>query len=138
MTSDRRPRQHDCSVTEPTAVADSHRFLGLRLNRDRTLDIDVTMVLIGDVDVMSRPHVVTDVDGQVTDDSTTTANEASITDANHRIRHTFLTRNHASRKGNVRADHRVTADLDVGLVEDRCVWKADDTSLAEFGKSPSP
>ena len=110
----------------------------VRLNRDRTLHIEISMVLIGDVDVMSGPHVVADVDSQMTDDSATAADEASITDANHRIRHTFLTRNHASRKGNVRADHRVTADLDLGLVEDRCVWKADDTSLAEFGKSPSP
>ncbi len=42
------------------------------------------MVLVGDVDVVTGPHIVADLDRQVPDDARPAADEASIPDADHR------------------------------------------------------
>ena len=45
---------------------------------NRDIDIVVAMILIGDVNVMTCPHIVTDVDRKVSDNSRTTTDQTTI------------------------------------------------------------
>ncbi len=89
------------------------------------------MVLVGDVHVVTGPDVVFDLDRQVPDDPAPPAEETAIADAHDRIGEARLTRHHPRRQRHVRPDHRVGADVDVALVEDRRWRETDDAALPE-------
>ena len=71
--------KYDASVAKPRSVTDAYRFFRHRLYRDGKSDVFVPMVLIGDVNVVSGPHVITDFDGKMAHDSTALPNQAPIT-----------------------------------------------------------
>ncbi len=120
---------------EPRPVADRHGTLRHHLLGDRQVRVGVAVVLIGDVDVVTGPHVVADHDLQVADDATPLADQASVTDRDHRIAHHLLARHHARRQGDLRSEHRALADVDVLLVEQRVRWEADHTARAETSEA---
>ncbi|MFM8645866.1 MAG: hypothetical protein ACKODN_11845 [Actinomycetota bacterium] len=76
--------------------------------------------------MMSRPHVVADVDRQMADDATTPPDETAVADAHHGRRDALLPGHHARRQSAVRPEHRVVADLDVVLVVDGHPRKRDE------------
>jgi hypothetical protein len=55
------------------------------------------VILIRDVHVVSRPHIVTDFNTEVTDDSTTATDQAPVTNSDHWIGNALLTGHHSSR-----------------------------------------
>ena len=83
------------------------------------------MVLVGDVYVMTGPHIVTDIDSQMTNYAATTANQATIANTYNRVGQALLPRQHPSRKRHILADHRVISNVYVVLVENGCDGKAD-------------
>jgi hypothetical protein len=62
---------------------------------DDLVGILVTVVLIGDVDVGAGVDVVTDLDVEVADDVTASADHAAVADADHRIGDHVLVGHHA-------------------------------------------
>ena len=67
MASDGDPGQNDHMVTEPAAIADEDRGLGLPLARDGLGDILLAVVHVGNAHVVAGPHVVADLDELVAD-----------------------------------------------------------------------
>ena len=54
------------------------------------VEIVVAVVLVGDVHVMTGPHVVPDLDREVADDATAPSDEAPVADAHDgSVRHTW-------------------------------------------------
>ena len=126
MLANRGSWKHDGAVAEPTAITNRHRLLGHRLLRNRDGEILITMVLIGDVHVMTGPNIVTDLNSEVANDSAALADQAAIADRDHWIADAYLIRHHARRQGDVRPQHGSRPNVDVPLVEDRVGRKADD------------
>jgi pantoate--beta-alanine ligase len=137
VTTDPSAGQHHRSVPEPRSVSDDDRAFGHRLFGNGQTDVFVSVVLIGDVDVMARPHIVSDHDLEVPDDATALPDETAVTDPHDSIVQTLLTRDHPGGQSGLRADHGVPTDVDELLVEDRVEREADDAPLAERSE-PSP
>lgn len=108
--------------------------LGLRLQRDRLFDIFVAVALVSYIDMMASPHIVADINREMTDDSRSTTDQTSITNPNNWVRQTFLTRHHACREGDILTDHRLLADLNIFFVEYRRKRKQDNRAFAKFAK----
>jgi hypothetical protein len=53
------------------------------------------MILVSDVNVVSRPHIVANLNTEVTNNSATAPNEAPVSDCDNWIRNAFLTRHHS-------------------------------------------
>ena len=121
-----------CPIHEPSPI--DHRPFGHRLLRDRPVDVLVAVVLVGDVHVVTRPHVVADLDREVPDDAAALADQASVADAHHRVAQALLAGHHARRQRDAGAEHRALADVDVALVEDRVRREADDAAAAEVAE----
>src|SRR5256885_13390570 len=102
---------------EPAPAPDRHRILFGPLIRDGDLDVGIHMVLIGDVHVRTRGHVVADLDRLVTDDVTAATDVAALTDADHDVVLDRLARRHADREAHVGSDQRMGADVDVPFTE---------------------
>src|SRR5262245_12349187 len=79
-------------------------------------DVLVAVVLGDEVDVVARPDVVADVDGQVADEAAAPADQAPVADAHHGVGDTLLPGRHARRERHLRADQGAGADVDVALV----------------------
>ena len=62
VPADRDAAEHDRAVTEPRPDADAHRARRRELPADRLVGILVAVVGVGDVHVMTGPHVVADLD----------------------------------------------------------------------------
>lgn len=105
-------------MSNPGSIADRDSALWLSLTRDRHRDVRVTVILIGDVDVVSRPHVVSDLDREVTHDSAPAPNQTPVSDHDDPVRDAFLARHHPCRQSDVLADQCPRPHVDVPLVED--------------------
>jgi hypothetical protein len=92
------------------------------------------VILISDVHVVSRPHIVTDFNTEVADDSTAATDQAPVADSDHWISNAFLAWHHAGRQRNIRTDQCVRTDVDVLLIEDCGRLPHDETSFAERTK----
>ncbi|SUZ63946.1 uncharacterized protein METZ01_LOCUS16800, partial [marine metagenome] len=68
------------------------------------------VVLIRDVHIHTRVHVVTDVDAVVANDRTAAPDQASIANDHHGISHHLLPRQHSRRQGDLGGNHGVIAD----------------------------
>ena len=95
MLTDVGPRQDHTSSTDPGSFTDDHHLLGLSLHRDGDINSLVSVILIGDVHMVSCPYVIANVYSQVTNNSATTTDKTSIAYSNHRIRQANLSRNHS-------------------------------------------
>jgi hypothetical protein len=95
------------------------------------------MVLIGDVDVMTRPYIVTNINCQVANDSTAPPNQTSVSNTHDRIGQTLLARNHSCREGYMASNHGVSADVDVVLVENCGLREADDAVATKCSEALS-
>ena len=138
MLADVRTWQHDAAVAKPSTVTNRHRSFGHDLHRDRQIEVFVPVILISDVDMVSSPHVVADLDPQVANNPTPLANEAPVADADDRVRDHFLAGHHAGRKGGLGPNHRAFADVDVLLVKERVWRETDDAVLSELAKPFAP
>jgi len=134
VTSDGHARKDHRAVPQPRPGADGDRTLGLGLPRDRRGEILVSVVLVGDVDVVPGPYVVADRDGKVTHDSAVATDQATVPDRHHRRGEALLARHHSCRQRHTGSDEGVATDGDVALVEDRRGRPHDETSLAEGGE----
>ena len=132
------PGQHDGAVAEPRAVADAHRALGHQLHGDRPVEVLVAVVLVGDVDVVARPHVVADLDRQVADDPAAAPDQAAVADAHDGVGHALLAGHHARRQRHVGPDQRAGADVDVALVDEGRRREADHAAVAERAEALAP
>jgi hypothetical protein len=95
------------------------------------------MILIGDVDVMTRPHIMANINCQVANDSATPSDQTPITDTHNWIGETLLARNHSSGKSNMASDHGVGSNMDVLLIENCRLWKANNAVLTECPEAHS-
>lgn len=92
---ERRARKDDDTGTDPTSRADDHRVVAGPLGVHDLLRILIAVVLVGDVDVGARVHVVTDVHLEVADDVAPSADHAAVTNSHDRIGDHLLARHHA-------------------------------------------
>ena len=70
MFSDARSRKNDCPSTQPRTITYGDRSLNLRLLLYRNGYVFITMVLIGDVDMVPSPNIISDVNGEMPNDAT--------------------------------------------------------------------
>lgn len=96
------------------------------------------MVLISDVYVVTRPHVIADFDRKMADYAASLSDEATITDRHHSVGETGLTGHHSRRQRAVRSDHGVASDVHILLVEDRRPRETDDASFPERTETTTP
>jgi hypothetical protein len=92
------------------------------------------VILVGDVHIVTRPHIVANFNTEVADDSTTATDQAPITDCDNGICNALLTWHHASGQGDVRTNQCVRTNADVLLIEDCGRLPHDETSFAERAK----
>lgn len=137
MLADAGAREHYRAVADPRTVADHNFSLGLYLLGNRGRDVFVTVVLIGYVDVMSCPNIVTNLNSKMTDDPAPPPNQTTIANAHHGIGYALLPWHHACTKCHAWPDHGVTADVDVVLVVDRIGRETDDASVPESPELPA-
>ncbi|MEY3366453.1 MAG: hypothetical protein RIS71_1190, partial [Actinomycetota bacterium] len=76
--------QHHSARSEPGSRSNDDRLFGLGLEGYGPMNIAVSMILIRDVHVVPGPHIVADIDGQMTDDATSPSDETTIADLHHR------------------------------------------------------
>src|SRR5262245_41013321 len=131
MLADARAGQDDRAVPEPGAVADGHGFVGPHLHADRQVDVFVTVVLVGDVDVVAGPDVVADLDPFVADDADALAEHAAVTDRDHGISDQSRLCGHAGADAGERADRRAFTDRNAAFAVDHGRRERDETSVAE-------
>ena len=96
------------------------------------------MILVSDVHVVPSPHVVADLDAEMTDYSATSTNQAPVTDTHHRIGNALLPWNHSSRQGDIGTNQSVFTDVDVLLVEDCGGLPHDEASPSKPAETFSP
>jgi hypothetical protein len=89
------------------------------------------VILIGDVDVMTRPNIIFDDDRKMTHNAATPTNKATVADNDDWVSYTFLTVNHSCRQCNMRTDHGVIANSDVSLIEYRCLRETHHAAISE-------
>ena len=70
MFSDIGTWKYDAAIAKPRTVTDTYGLLWHRLYRDRKSDIFVAVVLVGDVNIVTSPHVIANVNGEMANDST--------------------------------------------------------------------
>ena len=78
MFSDVGTRKYHAAIAKPRTVTNTNGLLWHRLDRDRKRDIFVSVVLVGDVNVVTCPHIITNLNGKVPHDAAPLANEATI------------------------------------------------------------
>jgi hypothetical protein len=89
------------------------------------------MVLVGDIDVMSSPNIVSNLNSKMANDPAPAPNQTTITDAHHRISDALLTRQHACAKRYTGPNHGVVTYVDVVLVVNRVGRETNDASISK-------
>ena len=126
-------------MTYPYTITNCDRSLGLYLLRDRSAHVLVTVILVGDVDVVTRPDVIANIDTEMTDDSAPSSDQTPVTDSHNRISDAFLAGRHTCTQRYSRADHCGLTYLYVALVVDGVRRETNDapsTETAEFLAAP--
>src|SRR5207248_6735511 len=98
VVADVRAGQHDHVGAEPATPPDRDGVLLGPLIGDRCVDVGVHVVLVRDVDVRPRGHVVADLDRTVADDVAATTDVAALADADHDVVLDGLARRHPGRQ----------------------------------------
>lgn len=118
-------------MPDPRTCSDTNFALGHHLHRNRSVHILVPVILIRDVDIVTRPDIIVDADREVSNDATSLPDQTPVSDLDDAISDALLSGNHPRGQGAMWADHRVTTDVDVLLVEDGVRRKAHDTVRSE-------
>ena len=80
---------------------------------------------------MSGPYIVSDCDGKVSDDATTSTNQTPVSDRHDNVRNALLTWDHSRRQRHVWTNQGVVANGDIALIENSCGFPHDHASLAK-------
>ncbi len=136
MSADCRAGQDDRTVTEPRVRADRDGLRRTELQSDRRIDVFISVVGIGDIDVMSRPDVVTDLDGKMAHDAASLSDNGPVTDRDDRAVLRNVTRGYSGRQARVRTDDRARSDPNMWLAEERGKRETDRASNSERTELP--
>ena len=90
------------------------------------------MVLIGDVHIVTSPHIVADLNGEMPNDAAPPSDQATVTYLHDGVGHHRLSRHHAGRERHMRPDHGVRTNPDRVLVVDRRLRKTDHAAVPEL------
>ncbi len=94
------------------------------------------MVLIGDVDVVTGPDVVADLDALVADDADALAEHAAVADRDDRFAALVRMDGHPGRDAGKGADRAARADRDATFAEDHRRREGDHAAVAEVIEAP--
>ena len=92
------------------------------------------MILVGDVHIVTRPHIVSDFNTEVANNSTATTNETSVSNTYNWVCDALLTWHHAGGQRNIWSDQCMCTNSDVLLIEDCGRLPHDETALTESTK----
>ena len=134
MSANPGSRQHDGAVSQPRTVSDRNGTLGHRLLGDRPGHVAIVMILIGDVDVVTGPDVVADIDLEMAHDAAAFSDQAAIANRYHGVCHALLSRDHSGGQSDIGADHGARSNMNELFVEQRVSGKANDAVLPKRAK----
>lgn len=118
-------------MADPRSRADRYFALWHRLNRDGKVHVFVPVILVGDVHIVTRPHIISDADREMSDDSTSLADQTPVSNFHDTVCEADLSWDHSRRQRAMWSDHGVSSDVNVPLIEDRVRGEADDAVLSK-------